>query len=863
MKCIKMKPMYKYLLYTICFCCIVIPFFSIAYKLDLVLLGGDDAVTQHYPAMLYVSRVVKKFIRAITSGEKFIFPMYEWTLGMGENTIATLNWYGFTDPFYWLAGFFTEEQLPYFYSFFFYARVYLGGLACIALLHEINNKKSDMAYVLAALVYSFTGFTLQCNIHIIFTHAMAYIPMMLLGTERNLKGKRRGVLAVSVFLFALSGFFFLYIASIAIAVYTLYRLIVQREKIKKACLQIGKLLGEYIVGLGLAAIVFIPEIMGFLSSSRNGLIKVDTIFMNFKEIEELLCNLFLPQANNQQVLSICTIGVISIIWIVLAKRMKIQKISIGLLFLSVIMPPITLIMTGFAAEYDRWQVVITLYIAYLTMEMWDSIEDTTWLQKMGLVSVYMVLMLYGKWADELNEYKYSRTLLIYGIILVFICLVIPFVKRMGRKDWVKVTKVVFFMVLIWTIYLSWKEVTRDREIESVRQYDIVEELIPEDDGYYRVDYEKTFSEPRLGMNISFMLEYMGISEYFSIENESYMNAFAEWEAYYKSFNNGGLDQRTILETTAAVKYFIAKKENNFIVPYGFEKIKISKDGEWELWENQYALPMVYTYESILDEKIYDEMNGLEKQQVLLQAAAITDYDGNITKQETIDNQIEKGTYTVEDLQNGTIKDGIVSVEAGTVMTILADLRADCENYLYFEDDMKVCVEIRENYMKYREPITLGRVEEDRKQKISIIFEENAIFSLDDMNIFYYDFANYAKYIENMQEGIINDSIVIGTNRLECEVLLEKPRILCIATPYSEGWHATIDGQKVEIFEINSMYMGIEVPEGSHEITFEFLTPGIQVGGWISLCTFAGVIMYYIWKRHKKAIDLADCENIQL
>ena len=432
MKCIKMKSMYKYLLYTICFCCIVIPFFEVAYKLDFIILGGDDAVTQHYPAMLYISRVAKKFVRALISGEKFIFPMYEWTLGMGESTIATLNWYGFTDPFYWLSGLFTEEQLPYFYSFFFYARVYFGGLTCIALLYEINNEKSDMAYTLAALVYSFTGFTLQCNIHIIFTHAMAYIPMMILGTERSLKGKRRGVLTASVLLFALSGFFYLYISSITIAVYTLYRLIVRQEKIKKACLQIIKLLGEYVVGLGLAAIIFIPEIMGFLLSSRSSLKKVDSFFISFKEILELLCNLFLPQVNKPQVLSVCTIGVISIIWILLAKRMTKQKISIGLLFLCVIMPFITLIMSGFAAEYDRWQVVITLYIAYLTMEMWDSIEDSTRLQKVGLVSGYMLLVLYGKWADELNEYKYSRTLWIYGIILVFVCLVIPLAKRMKR-----------------------------------------------------------------------------------------------------------------------------------------------------------------------------------------------------------------------------------------------------------------------------------------------------------------------------------------------------------------------------------------------------------------------------------------------
>ena len=165
-----------------------------------------------------------------------------------------------------------------------------------------------------------------------------------------------------------------------------------------------------------------------------------------------------------------------------------------------------------------------------------------------------------------------------------------------------------------------------------------------------------------------------------------MKAFPEWEAYEATFNNGGLDQRTILETAAAVKYFIAREENDFIVPYGFERVKTSSDGEWELWKNRYAVPFVYSYENILDKAVYDEMNGLEKQQVLLQAAAIEGYTGAVPRIETVKNGLNKGTYVIEELQNGVITDGIVSVESGAVMTILADLKANCENYLYFKEN---------------------------------------------------------------------------------------------------------------------------------------------------------------------------------
>ncbi|MEE1256928.1 MAG: YfhO family protein [Lachnospiraceae bacterium] len=173
-------------------------------------------------------------------------------------------------------------------------------------------------------------------------------------------------------------------------------------------------------------------------------------------------------------------------------------------------------------------------------------------------------------ADSIDDYRYGRTLLTYGVILVFLVVVLPFVKRLGKKECLFIAKIALFVVVVWSVHVNWKAIARDRDVQAVRQYDIVDELITEDDGYYRVDYKKMFSEPKLGMNISLRLDYMGITEYFSIINRNYMKAFPEWEAYEETFNNGGLDQRTILETAAAVKYFIAREENDFIVPYGFE-----------------------------------------------------------------------------------------------------------------------------------------------------------------------------------------------------------------------------------------------------------------------------------------------------
>lgn len=134
---------FKYLLFTICFWIFAGPLIYNMSKNGYAAFGGWDAITQIYQVMLYTSRLIKEFFGALFSGGDFSFPMVEWGLGMGDDVIAALNWHGFGDPFYLLTVFVQEEHLPYFFSFLFYLRVYLGGIAFIAFIYELNDEKSD------------------------------------------------------------------------------------------------------------------------------------------------------------------------------------------------------------------------------------------------------------------------------------------------------------------------------------------------------------------------------------------------------------------------------------------------------------------------------------------------------------------------------------------------------------------------------------------------------------------------------------------------------------------------------------------------------------------------------------------------
>lgn len=169
----------RYVLFTLFYWIIVGPLIKDIFDNERIAAAGSDAVVQMYQAMLYIGRTIREGVNAFLTGEKFKFPMWEWSLGMGENSISTLNYYGFGDPFYLLAAFISEEKLTCFFTIFYYARMYAGGLACIAFFNELDSGKSTAAYVIGALVYSFSGFSYYSNVFIIFVHAMMYTPMML------------------------------------------------------------------------------------------------------------------------------------------------------------------------------------------------------------------------------------------------------------------------------------------------------------------------------------------------------------------------------------------------------------------------------------------------------------------------------------------------------------------------------------------------------------------------------------------------------------------------------------------------------------------------------------------------------------
>lgn len=53
-----------------------------------------------------------------------------------------------------------------------------------------------------------------------------------------------------------------------------------------------------------------------------------------------------------------------------------------------------------------------------------------------------------------------------------------------------------------------------------------------------------------------------------------------------------------------------------------------------------------------------------------------------------------------------------------------------------------------------------------------------------------------------------------------------------------------------------MYMGIEVPVGEYNIEFKYVTPGIKLGGFLSICTLIVLCVWTVKKRYTHELSFS-------
>lgn len=860
-----------YLIYTILFSTISFIIFYIFIKYNKGFIWQDDGFKQHFTILYDFNQIIRNIFQ---DG----FPMLSWNMGLGLDTIGQYSYYIIGDPFAYLSLLFPISHLETVYSFLVILRMYCVGLSFIAFCKYMNKSKTNT--IIGAIIYTFCGFIIYAGIrHPYFTNAAIFFPLTLIGIEKLLKENKKTFLILTVFLSAISNYYFFYMILIVDFIYAIIKYIVEYNKgIKEFFYKFLNAVLCYIVGILMASIILFPTIYAFLNSARTSFEQVYQYDANFYKY--LFMGIISMRFTNWTVISISSIILLMLPVLFTNWKQKESKsfailwiiISIMLLF-----PFISSLMNGFSYFNNRWVFCYSFILSYIVTLSFKSKYT-----KKQLVAMILTLAIYILIGIAITKFKVIKNLDFYGAMVIAVCILMIFVfnyYRENKKD-LKVFKYTNILILILVILniggisLALYSPIGKRYVEEFLDNNTVkyrysnlngkienfEKAIlyikNHDNSLYRIAKNDTNNQ-----NASLFYDYNSLQTFLSIGNGDVYNLSCgiEDNCFRKTQCVNGMDRRTKITTLLGEKYFICEEKDASCVPYGYKLYH--KIGKTQIYINKNYLPIGVIYNKIMLEEDYDKLEPLEKEDTLIKSAVVENEIPNIQNINKNNQKIKKLSYNIKDkeiLENKLItnrKDESISLNVN-------NLKKDTEIYLSIKnlkynsgkEGFKITTKFQGTKGKeelldfYSSPyyidnknflINLGVVRKNSDNKVKINFKNVGTYTWDNIEIIEVPMKDYEEDIKKLQENKIQE-IKYGNNWIGVSSNCNTKGILQISTSYSKGWKVYIDGKENKVIKVNKGLIGAVVDEGKHEIIFKYETPYLNIG---AICSLIGIIIF--------------------
>jgi len=871
---LKEKGWVVYLLYTLLFLMVAAAAFSYFYLQEKTFISNVDGYFQYYKALIYYHRYLNGLFTDLFVEHQLAIPQFDLHMGEGSDILSAL-YYTIGDPIAALVAFVPEEQIYHFYDITIVLRIYLSGMAFLALL-RYTRKTSLTAQLAGALVYDFSYWMLLSQSKdIYFLNPTIYFPLVIFGVEKIIKEKKPFVLLLGVFLSAISNFYFFYMIALLTVIYVLIRLPLHYgRRIGEMVKDLGTIALFSVLGTGMAAVTVMPVAYALLSNSRIGLDYGVHQFYPIIYYERML-NVFLSK-DDPYWLCMGFVGPCLLSLALSLKQIKKDPLLFSLNVVTTLMiclPVFGKVLNGMSYVSNRWSFAIGLVIAYSFSSKWEEFKD----HKLFLISAVFLVF---AWAVAFPLSREVRVLV--PIVLTLFFLLIDSMEVSVSGFDLKQLVLLGLVVLNILYNADYVYSYRGRQRTSiVIDYDTAESILTDSEAYamkMNVSDEDfyRYSGSDLRHNVAILNETNTTSYYFSIANPNvseYRNKLGVNE--YLNFMYKQYDDRAALHTLANVRYFITEKGENTLIPYGF--IYERSFDHYDLYRNVNALPFGYTYTEVISKGLWDSLNEVEKQEAMQKAIVLDKGKSAIALSSKSMDYTLSLNKDVEEKDDEFLvkKDGagldlkFSGLENSEYYLILEDLSFDDGNSYYEDKGTDTFVHVKagtvsksaeyhtNDYQFYNGKndycIYLG-FNEKALDTVSLTFDKAGTYSFSKIEVVCERMNHYAQDLEGLKETCLKD-VEFGVNTFSGNIDVKKDgTYLLVSVPYSKGWKAKVDGEDAEVLKANECYMALKLNKGSHSISFEYHTPLLLIGAIVSALSFVlSIAALVVFSRKRKTM----------
>ena len=887
-----------YILYTIVFAVISLVIYGCFYFNGKSLVWSHDGVPQHINALAYYGKYLRNVLKTLVFDHKISLPMWDMHIGYGSDILTTLHYYVIGDPLTLFSVFVPEKNTEILYEILIFLRIYLAGITFSIYCFYRENPKQ--ATFIGCLVYIFAGWTIYASMkHPYFSNPMIYLPLVLMGIDKVYKKEKPYLFIWATAVAAMSNFYFFYMISVFMVLYAAFRYfgIFRKRSVKDVFQWFLKFAGFYLVALMIAALIFLPVVMTLFGTERFQAQNYVPLLYDRIYYEKYLGCLIGENMIQWGVAGYSAVAMAGV-FVIFSKKKKYTGLKLGfvLLNLFLLIPFAGHVLNGFSYVSNRWIWAYGMLIAYILVQAYPELFTLQMREKRRIfimLLVYCVLALVSKSArTERNSMAVMLLVLAVFTVLSYGNIFMQGKYLCGMLVAVLVTSIILNVSYQYSYeknYLSEFE-EKNRALEELQDGPDRTILSLDGSSSSRYDQYKTSSYVNTAM-------YMGTnstSYYFSVANGNISRFFDEmylntpWDYHYSS-----LDGRTILDRLASVKYFAVKRNGYGYIPYGYDE-EAASTKKYRIYEDEDSLPLGYTYDSWISREKYEKLSVTEKQQALLQGAVV---ENSSLPETQLSFDDKKADFTLEAGKGCKIKDGKVIVtkknakisigyrgEPKSEVYLIAknlDFSAyspreqvsdkkwnslteyEKNQILYEDDNWRYWKESKESAVE----VSLGSVDKTIRiftdkyngysgrhnfllnmgyknysaGTMTLTFSMPGEYTFDDLYLVCQPMESVEKQTEKLGKESL-ENVSMETNKIAGDIDVSSDKFLAFSIPYSDGFRAYVDGKKVDLIKANSMYMGIELKKGKHEIVLTYCTPYIVPG---LILTATGLLLFLL------------------